>query len=193
MQHLSKAVFLDRDGTINVEKQYLYKKEEFEFLPGVLDGLKLLQKAGYLLVIVTNQSGIARGYYSEDQFHDLNNWMLSKLEEYGITITKVYYCPHHPNAIVEKYKMDCECRKPKLGMYQKAVQEYGIDLNNSYAIGDKIRDCAICKDSGCKGILIQDNEAATVISDVKQSKYRNVIYRETLLDAAEYIVSKVEE
>ncbi|MDD5867414.1 MAG: D-glycero-beta-D-manno-heptose 1,7-bisphosphate 7-phosphatase [Lachnospiraceae bacterium] len=193
MQHLSKAVFLDRDGTINVEKQYLYKKEEFEFLPGVLDGLKLLQKAGYLLVIVTNQSGIARGYYSEDQFHDLNNWMLSKLEEYGITITKVYYCPHHPNAIVEKYKMDCECRKPKLGMYQMAVQEYGIDLNNSYAIGDKIRDCAICKDSGCKGILIQDNEAATVISDVKKSKYRNVIYRETLLDAAEYIVSKVEE
>jgi len=193
MQHLSKAVFLDRDGTINVEKQYLYKKEEFEFLPGVLDGLKLLQKAGYLLVIVTNQSGIARGYYSEDQFHDLNNWMLSKLEEYGITITKVYYCPHHPNAVVEKYKMDCECRKPKLGMYQMAVQEYGIDLNDSYAIGDKIRDCAICKDSGCKGILIQDNEEATVISDVKQSKYRNVIYRETLLDAAEYIVSKVEE
>ncbi|MCR5587732.1 MAG: HAD family hydrolase, partial [Lachnospiraceae bacterium] len=128
---MNKAVFLDRDGTINVEKNYLYKIEDFVFLPGVIEGLKLLQDAGFLLIIITNQSGIARGYYTEEDFKILNNWMLNKLAENGINITKVYYCPHLPDAKIEEYRRDCDCRKPKLGLFYRAIKEYNIDIGKS--------------------------------------------------------------
>lgn len=131
---MNKAVFLDRDGTINVEKNYLYKKEDFEFLPGVIPALKQLQAAGYLLIIVTNQSGIARGYYSEQDFLDLNDWIITILAEQGIYISKVYYCPHHPDADNEKYRVNCECRKPKPGMFLKAKQDFDLDLGACFAI-----------------------------------------------------------
>lgn len=98
---MNKAIFLDRDGTINVDKKYLHKIEDFEFLPGVLDGMKMLQNAGYLLIVITNQSGIGRGYYSEKDFEILNSWMLGELESKGIHIARVYYCPHLPNAKIK--------------------------------------------------------------------------------------------
>lgn len=185
---MNKAVFLDRDGTINVEKHYLHKTEDFEFLPGVIEGLKMLQDAGYLLVIVTNQSGIGRGYYSEEDFLNLNRWMLEKLHSKGVNITKVYYCPHLPDATVEKYRVDCECRKPKLGMYLQAMRDLNIDFGESYAIGDKIRDCAICVRSNCKGFLIADNEKTDVIKNVVEGHYKNVSYAKDLLECAKRIV-----
>ena len=141
---MNKAIFLDRDGTINVEKHYLYKIEDFQFLPGVIESLRHLQDAGFLLIVITNQSGIGRGYYTEGDFHKLNDWMVAILKEQGVTITEVYYCPHLLDAEVELYRKDCDCRKPKLGMYRQAVTDYNIELEQSYAIGDKIRDCAIC-------------------------------------------------
>lgn len=185
---MNKAVFLDRDGTINVEKNYLYKIEDFEFLPGVIEGLKLLQDAGFLLIIITNQSGIARGYYTEENFNRLNNWMLNQLAEYGVNITKVYYCPHLPDATVKEYRIDCECRKPKLGMYYQAIRDYDIDLGQSYAIGDKIRDCAICGNSFCKGFLIGYNEKPEIIKEVKEHKYNNVKYRKSFIDTVNSII-----
>ena len=188
---MNKAVFLDRDGTINVEKNYLYKIEDFEFLPGVIEGLKLLQDAGYLLIIITNQSGIARGYYTEEDFNRLNNWMLNQLAEYGINITKVYYCPHLPDATVKEYRIDCECRKPKLGMYYQAIRDYDIDLGQSYAIGDKIRDCAICETTECKGYLIGKNEKNEVICSVRQGANKNVRYESSLLECAKGIKKNI--
>lgn len=185
---MNKAVFLDRDGTINVEKHYLHKIEDFEFMPGVIEGLKMLQDAGYLLVIVTNQSGIGRGYYSERDFLNLNRWMLETLHSKGVNINKVYYCPHLPDATVEKYRVDCECRKPKLGMYFQAMRDLDIDFGESYAIGDKIRDCAICASSNCKGFLIADKEKADVIKDVIEGHYKNVSYAKDLLECAKRIV-----
>lgn len=184
---MNKAIFLDRDGTINVEKNYLYKIEDFEFLPGVIEGLKLLQDAGFLLIIITNQSGIARGYYTEEDFNRLNNWMLNQLAENGVNITKVYYCPHLPEATVKEYRIDCECRKPKLGMYYQAIHDYDIDLGQSYAIGDKIRDCAICESTDCNGYLIGDNEKNDVIFSVKQGAIKNVKYESSLLGCAKEI------
>lgn len=151
---MNKAVFLDRDGTINVEKHYLYRIEDFTFLPGVLDGLRLLQNAGYILIIVTNQSGIARGYYSEDDFSNLNKWMINELEENGIHITEVYYCPHLPDAKIDKYRKMCACRKPALGMFEQAVKDFDIDLSDSWAIGDKLRDCTLCEKTQCRGFLV---------------------------------------
>lgn len=185
---MNKAVFLDRDGTINVDKAYLSKIEEFEYLPGVIEGLRMLQDAGFILIIVTNQSGIARGYYSEEDFLELNEWMLSDLKEKGINIAKVYYCPHHPTALVEKYRIDCECRKPKLGMYKKAIEELDIDLSQSFAIGDKIRDSAICEKTSCRGYLISNLEKKSVVDGVNSGKYRNIKFAEDLLTATKKIV-----
>ena len=185
---MNKAVFLDRDGTINIDKAYLSRIEDFEYIPGVIEGLRMLQDAGFILIIVTNQSGIARGYYSKEDFLELNEWMLSDLKKKGIKIAKVYYCPHHPNGKIEKYKMDCNCRKPKLGMYEKAIKDFDIDLSQSYSIGDKIRDSAICENTSCRGYLISSLEKENIVDGVKSGKYKNIEYAEDLLTAAKKII-----
>ena len=168
---MSKAIFLDRDGTINIEKGYLYRISDFEFLPGAVDALRMLQEAGYLLIIITNQSGIGRGYYTEEDFMILNEYMKSELLKMGVKISGVYYCPHLPDAEVERYRKVCTCRKPSLGLFEQAVHDFGIDLSQSYAIGDKERDIAICSGSNCRGFLIGRDveslhEAAEIITGV---------------------------
>lgn len=187
---MNKAIFLDRDGTINVEKHYLCKIEDFEFLPGVVNALKKLQQAGFLLIVVTNQSGIGRGYYTEADFQILNSWMIDTLKKQGVFITDVYFCPHLPDAQIEKYRKDCNCRKPKLGMYEQAVIEHNITLSESFAIGDKIRDCAICSQTVCNGFLVEQNEKANVIENVKNGKYNRVKYAKNLAEAAKEVLKE---
>lgn len=184
-----KAIFLDRDGTINVEKDYLYKISDFEFLPGAVGALRILQAAGFQLIIITNQSGIARGFYTENDYHALNDWMLEELKRNDVDITAVYYCPHHPNAKVEKYRVNCDCRKPRLGLYEKAVADFNIDLSQSYVIGDKLRDCAICRTTACRGYLISSNEKLEIIEAVQNGEYQNISYAADLMEAAEKIIS----
>ena len=146
MISINKAIFLDRDGTINIDKDYIYKVSDFEFIDQAPEALKLLQDGGFQLIIITNQSGIARGYYTEEDYEKLNDWLLKTLtEQYGVNITASYFCPHHPEAVVEKYRKNCNCRKPKLGLFERAIAEHDIDLSSSYAIGDKLRDLAICE------------------------------------------------
>lgn len=164
----NRAVFLDRDGTINVEKNYLHKTEDFEFLPNAIEGLKMMQEDGFFLFIISNQSGIARGYYTEDDLKKLHGYMLLKLQEAGIWITDIAYCPHLPDAAVRKYKKDCECRKPKTGMFYQMVEKYQIDLEHSYAIGDKERDLEICRNTGCRGFLIRTGEMQKIDSGLAQ-------------------------
>ena len=155
---MNKAVFLDRDGTINIEKHYLYRISDFEYIDGSTDGLKTLSEMGYLLVIVTNQSGIARGFYTEEDYLQLDQWMKDDLAEKGIHIAGSYYCPHLPDGIVEKYAKKCDCRKPKTGLFWKAAAELNIDMECSFAVGDKERDLSICDESGAKGILLADSK-----------------------------------
>lgn len=186
---MTKAVFLDRDGTINVEKNYLYKIEDFEFLPGVFEALQLLQKEGYLLIVITNQSGIGRGYYTLDDFEKLNNWMIEQLQMRSINITEVFFCPHYINPRAAKYKAPCHCRKPEIGMYELAVQKYNINLEYSWSIGDRIRDCAISSKSKCRSILIGNNERVEEIDRVKQGLIQNVFYADNILDGAKKIIS----
>ena len=185
---MNKAVFLDRDGTINVEKNYLYRIEDFEFIDGSIDAMRMLQDAGYLLIIITNQSGIARGYYSEDDFLKLNSWMTETLKNEGVKISKVYYCPHLPTASVEDYRQECCCRKPKTGMFLQAVSDYQLDLNQCYAIGDKIRDLAICDESNCQGFLISDHEKPDVIEQAQKGLITRVRYASDLSEAAKSII-----
>ncbi len=185
-----KAVFLDRDGTINVEKDYLFRIEEFEFLPKVIDGLRLLQAAGYLLIVITNQSGIARGYYTENDYQKLTAWMCSTLKIQNVLITDVYHCPHHPDAVVPAYRKNCDCRKPKLGLFWRAVEQYDLDLSRCYAVGDKLRDCAICQTTDCHGFLVGDHETEAVVEAIKAGKLRNTLYAEDLYSCALNIVNK---
>lgn len=177
---MKRAIFLDRDGTINEDIHYLHRIEDFVFLPGVVDALRELQSAGYLLIVVTNQSGVARGYYTEDELQRLNRWMLETLETQGVHITEVYYCPHLPEAAVEAYRRICDCRKPALGLFLRAVREHDIDLSQSYAIGDKLRDCAICSETPCRGFLIGENEDPEVIRRVQSGGVKRVRYAESL-------------
>lgn len=174
---MNKAVFLDRDGTINVDKGYVYRIADFEFLPGVIEGLKLLQATGYLLIVITNQSGIARGYYTVEDYETLTEHMILELKKHGVMLTDIFYCPHLPQAIISKYRIDCGCRKPKLGLFYKAIDKWNIDINNSWAIGDKERDCAICMETRCKGIIVNSSES-------KSAYY----YAKNFFEAATYIV-----
>jgi D-glycero-D-manno-heptose 1,7-bisphosphate phosphatase len=137
---MKRALFLDRDGVINVDRGYVYRKEEFVFVDGIFDLCRYMQGLGNLIIIVTNQAGIGRGYYSEKDFQVLTNWMCMKFLNEGIIITDVYHCPYHPLSGVGRYKKDSECRKPKPGMLIKAAKKYQIDLSKSTLIGDKITD-----------------------------------------------------
>lgn len=180
----NKAVFLDRDGTINVDHGYVYKIEDFEFLPGAIDALRILQDKGYLLIIITNQSGIARGYYTEDDYDMLTKYMLNELKKEGINIADVFHCPHLPDAKVEKYRVDCDCRKPKLGLFEQAVRKWNIDLAQSYAVGDKARDCVICDSTPCKGFVIGKADAEAMRKAAQVGTIGNTCWVENLKTAA---------
>ena len=162
---LYKALFLDRDGVINIEKNYLYKISEFEFIDGIFDVCRYFQKLDYFIVVITNQAGIARGLYTEDDFIKLNNWMIGEFKSNNINITKVYYCPHHP-----EFGVECECRKPRPGMILRAKAEIGIDLQNSILVGDKISDVEAGINAG-----VGRNYLITTASSIKESIYFNKI------------------
>jgi D-glycero-D-manno-heptose 1,7-bisphosphate phosphatase len=136
----NKALFLDRDGVINVDKRYVYRRDAFEFIPGIFELCQAAQSLGYLLVVVTNQAGIARGYYSESDFDDLMEWMMAQFAKRKISIARVYYCPYHPVFGLGKYKCDSSDRKPNPGMLLRAQSDLGLDFASSIIIGDKPSD-----------------------------------------------------
>ncbi len=135
-----KAAFLDRDGVINVNHGYVSTINDFEFISGVFEACNTLKEKGYQLIIITNQSGIGRGYYTEEQFHHLTQWMKEVFSENKVPLDGVYYCPHHSVEGLGKYKISCDCRKPKPGMLLAAINDHNIDLNQSILVGDNISD-----------------------------------------------------
>ena len=145
------AAFLDRDGVINLDSGYVSRWEDFEYLPDVIQGLTLLQSAGYKLVVVTNQSGIARGYYSEADFLSLTETMKNDLCSRGVTLAAVYYCPYLEDANLEPYRVASDLRKPEPGMLLKAAQDHDIDLSRSIMVGDKVSDMVAAERAGVPG------------------------------------------
>jgi len=137
---MHKALFLDRDGVINREREYVGRKEDVEFLPGVFEALRTAVESGYRIVIITNQAGIARGYYTEEDFHHLTNWMVQRFREEGIPVTAVYYDPTHPQHGRGEYRRKSLRRKPAPGMILKAAIEHRFDLRLSVLVGDKLSD-----------------------------------------------------
>lgn len=162
---MQKVVFLDRDGVINIEKEYLYKKEDFEFIDGVFSSLQYLQKLGYKFIIITNQSGIGRGYYTLEQYNQLTQWMKQQFKENNIDIVEVYCCPHAPT-------QSCQCRKPNIGMIQQAAKIIDIDYENSWLIGDKSSDIQTAINANIKHTI---QVRSGHIFDEKSSKAEYII------------------
>jgi len=143
-----RAAFVDRDGVINVESGFLHRVEQFEFLPGAIAGLTLLQAAGYLLVVITNQSGIARGLYAEEDYRRLTAYMQQRLSAAGVHLDAIEHCPHLPDALVARYRIDCDCRKPLPGMLLRAASALNIDLPGSILVGDRGSDIQAGRSAG---------------------------------------------
>ncbi|HEY4533796.1 MAG TPA: D-glycero-beta-D-manno-heptose 1,7-bisphosphate 7-phosphatase [Fusobacterium sp.] len=152
---MKKAIFLDRDGTLNVEKEYLYQEKDLEFEKGTVEALSILKDLGYLLIVVTNQSGIARQYYTEEDLKHFHQAFQKKLSVFGLKIDKFYYCPHHLEQGIGKYKIDCSCRKPKPGMLEQGISEFDIDRKSSYMVGDTYADVQAGIAAGVSPILVR--------------------------------------
>lgn len=161
-----KAVFLDRDGTLNVDVAYLYEIEKFQWIPGAKEALKFLVDNGYTLFVVTNQSGVARGYFPEEKVHELHAFIQNELAEVGVKIEKFYYCPHLPDGPIAKYAIECECRKPKPGMILQACQEYDIDKSQSFLIGDGKRDVEAAEAAGIRGYRYTGGSLLDFVKDI---------------------------
>lgn len=150
-----KAVFLDRDGTLNEEVQYLHRPEDFAFIPGAAESVRRLREAGYLAIVVTNQSGVARGYFSEAAVLELHRHIQRELSAAGTAIDAFYFCPHHPDAVKAEYRRNCDCRKGKPGMLLQAAQDHNLDLGASWMVGDKLADVEAALRAGCRPILVR--------------------------------------
>lgn len=148
-----KAVFFDRDGVLNEDVAYLYKIADLRWVEGAREAVAYLTQLGYKIFIVTNQSGIARGYYTVDEMQQLHEYMQRAIAADGGKIEKIYYCPHHPEGSVAEYACTCDCRKPKPGMILNALAEYDIDKEQSFLIGDSKRDVEAAEAAGIKGYL----------------------------------------
>lgn len=153
-KHMEKIVFMDRDGTINEEVNYLFRSEDMKLLPGAARAIGRLNRAGFRVVVATNQAGVARGYYTEEDVRRLHRYMNEELEKEGAHIDRFFFCPHHPQAGLGPYRTDCECRKPKPGLLRMAEQEYEVDKAHSYMIGDKLADVQAGQSYGVTGILV---------------------------------------
>ncbi len=149
----NKAVFFDRDGTLNVNTDYLYRKEDFIWMPDAVEAIKYANDNGYLVIVVTNQSGIARGYYTEEDVKILHEWMNQELKKKGAHIDAFYYCPYHTAGTIPEYTKESEDRKPKPGMVLKAMSDYQLDPKQCLMIGDKPLDVECARNAGIRGGL----------------------------------------
>ena len=157
-----RAIFLDRDGVINIDHAYVHTIEEFHWVEGVKEACAQLTKDGWTLAIVTNQSGIGRGYYTEQAFQELSQWMCAEFEKAGAHIAGVYFCPHHPEKARPPYLQQCQCRKPAPGLIYQAAKELDLDLSSSILFGDKLSDLEAAHRAGCvERVLLGTDGLAT--------------------------------
>ena len=181
----NKFVLLDRDGVINIEKSYLHKIEDFEYEKNVVEGLLRLRDLGYRFAIITNQAGIARGYYTEEDYLKLQSFIEDDLFKKGIKIEKSYFCPHHPN-VTGKYGIECDCRKPNTGNFELAIKEFEIDVKNSFMIGDKITDLIPAEKLGITPVLVKTGYGLESLKKLEGTKLNSIVVND-ILDFSEVL------
>ena len=179
---MDKAIYLDRDGTLNHDKGYTYKKEDFKLINGVIDALKIL-KNDFKFFIVTNQSGIGRGYYTLDDAHKFNDIMLNEFEKEKIKIEKIYICPH-------TQEDNCDCRKPSAKYIKESEKEFNIDIKNSWVIGDHSWDIDMGKNVGCRTIYVLTGHGKKHMHQLKELNIKPDFIAENLYDAAKIIMDQ---
>ena len=186
-----KAVFLDRDGVITQDPpHYAHKANQLRLIPNSAEAIRLLNKNNFKVIVISNQSGVARGYYHEEETHIFNKALEKELKKKDADIDYFYYCPHHPEAIIKKYRIECNCRKPKPGMIQKASNDLNIDLSQSYMIGDRLSDILAGKKAGCKTIHVLTGVGQNQLSKFKiDADFTS----KNLYDAVEKVILNTEQ
>ncbi|MCP4751791.1 MAG: HAD family hydrolase [Proteobacteria bacterium] len=189
MSGTQRAVFLDRDGVLIRDVHYLSDLKDVEFYPDVPEGLRVLKKCGFKLIMVTNQSGVARGFFTEEFVHRVYEEMNRHLDRSGIQLDALYYCPHHPHG-KPPYDVECSCRKPSPGMIRQAVQDHNIETGQSYMIGDKRCDVELAVNSKLSGILLETGYGRQDAKPVRAA-YPQIPIFPTFSKAVDFIVSRI--
>lgn len=184
---MTPAVFLDRDGTLIVEVGYLRRVEQLELFPWTVDALRLLQRAGFKLVVVTNQSGVALGLLDESAVKTAHQALDARLRRGGARVDGYYYCPHHPRGTVPAYTSDCSCRKPRAGLVERAARELDIDLARSWVVGDRWLDVGLAASCGARGLLVRTGYGETAASEPQDGLAADAILA-NLMEAAGWIL-----
>lgn len=165
---MRRALFLDRDGVINIDHGYVHKREDFQFVDGIFDLVKAVKAAGYLVIVVTNQAGIGRGYYTEAQFLELMDWVRSAFRQHEGDLDAVYFCPYHPEHGIGEYKRESSCRKPEPGMLLQAAHEHDIDLSASVMVGDSAKDMQAGEAAGVGRLFYLGGKGRHAVASLKQ-------------------------
>lgn len=190
MRH--KAAFLDRDGTIIEENGYISKINQVEFIPGSIEAIKILKSLGYKIIIVSNQSGVAQGFFTEKSLKKVNQYLLKKLRQKKAEVDGLYYCPHHPRVGLRKYKIDCDCRKPRTGLVKLAVKKHNLKLDGSFVVGDKLSDVGLGKNAKTKSILVLTGYGRKESQKIgNSSKARPDFIAKNLLEAVKLLQNQV--
>jgi histidinol-phosphate phosphatase family protein len=179
----SRAVFLDRDGTVNKEVNYLSKIRQLDILPNSAKAIKLLNENNFKVIIITNQSGVAREYFSKETLEDINEHLKNELAKEGAQIDAIYYCPHHPDE-------GCQCRKPRPGMIESAKKEHDLDLSSSFIVGDTINDLETGYNVGCKTVLVLTGYGKRELKEQENWKLSPDFIAQDLLDAVMWIIGE---
>lgn len=195
---MNRCVFLDRDGVINLERRvvsnpkgFMWSMNDLYLLPGSIFGVALLNEMGYKVIVVTNQSGVGRGLFTEQFVDDVHTKINKMMARGDATINDFYYCPHHPTEAKEKYKIECDCRKPKPGMIFSAAKKWNIDLKQSYFVGDSIRDIECGWNAGVKPILVLTGNGKKTLDHFSNKELSKIEYiGQDLLGAAQWIYNK---
>jgi D-glycero-D-manno-heptose 1,7-bisphosphate phosphatase len=186
---MTQAVFIDRDGTINEDIGYVSKPEELIIYPWAPRAVRLINEAGMKAIVITNQSGVARGLYSEQTLQVIHQRMIDELAQSGAWIDAVYYCPHHPEVGDERYRIVCNCRKPRPGLLHKAAREHEIELASSYLIGDKVSDLELAQSAGVRSVLVLTGYGYQSLASLENLTIKPSIIAGNLLEAVKAILS----
>ena len=187
MSGLRPAVFLDRDGTLNIDAGYLDRKERLMLFPWSLDSVRLLRRAGYAVVVVTNQSGVGRGMIEESFVEEVHQIIQSRLVDIGEKLDGHYYCPHEPSASIDAFRVDCDCRKPKPGLVTRAARDLGLDVERSIVVGDKWSDIGLAKQTGARGVLVRTGYGRSQEKNRQEGLSADAVV-DTLMDAVNWIL-----